>query len=266
MIKSVHQPLLYTCPDHFCWIYEDLRPWKETRITREKVEERAWVESNFRLVTTEGLTLRDTGRVQSGLALKGFPSWKTQDFFNTSEAQEIGKASSDFIQVDLKMDYVYDYMFHLLSEYAKLMRHKPTIPKTAIEICSEKLACPAIGSQEKFIMESMVKGPTDVRPCNMPPPYDALALHTLLERKTHSISQAEFGSIPTITCIEQEGQALLKFKRSLTDTTRRLSSWTGEDCCNWKGIQCDGNTSHVVKLDLVSLDPDAAPIEARPMK
>ncbi|KAF7114902.1 hypothetical protein RHSIM_RhsimUnG0069400 [Rhododendron simsii] len=69
------------------------------------------------------------------------------------------------------------------------------------------------------------------------------------------------GSIPTITCIEQERQALLKFKRSLTDTTRRLSSWTGEDCCNWKGIQCEGNTSHVVKLDLVSLDPDAAPIE-----
>ncbi|KAF7148915.1 hypothetical protein RHSIM_Rhsim03G0182500 [Rhododendron simsii] len=65
-------------------------------------------------------------------------------------------------------------------------------------------------------------------------------------------------SIPAITCIEQERQALLKFKRSLTDTTRLLSSWTGEDCCNWKGIQCDGNTSHVVKLDLVSLDPEAA--------
>ncbi|KAG5550681.1 hypothetical protein RHGRI_015587 [Rhododendron griersonianum] len=57
-------------------------------------------------------------------------------------------------------------------------------------------------------------------------------------------------------------EALLKFKRSLTDTTHRLSSWTGEDCCNWKGIQCDGNTSHVVKLDLVSLDPDAVPMEA----
>ncbi|KAF7147959.1 hypothetical protein RHSIM_Rhsim03G0025800 [Rhododendron simsii] len=62
------------------------------------------------------------------------------------------------------------------------------------------------------------------------------------------------GSIPAVTCIEQERQALLKFKRSLTDTTRRLSSWTGEDCCNWEGIQCDGNTSHVVKLDLKDLE------------
>ncbi|KAH7855813.1 hypothetical protein Vadar_029269 [Vaccinium darrowii] len=66
----------------------------------------------------------------------------------------------------------------------------------------------------------------------------------------------------TITCIERERQALLKFKQSLTDTTSRLSSWTGEDCCNRNGIQCDGNTSHVVKLDLVSLDPDTTTIEA----
>ncbi|KAG5558574.1 hypothetical protein RHGRI_008500 [Rhododendron griersonianum] len=107
------------------------------------------------------------------------------------QAQEIGKAGSDFTQEDLKMDYVYDYMFHLLSEYAKLMRYKPTIPGRAIEICSETLACPAIEIQKKFMMESMVKGPTDVSPCNMPPPYDALALRTLLKRKANSISQVE---------------------------------------------------------------------------
>ncbi|KAH7853991.1 hypothetical protein Vadar_008893 [Vaccinium darrowii] len=107
------------------------------------------------------------------------------------KAQEIGKAASDFIQEDLKMDYVYDYMFHLLSEYAKLMRYKPTKPRKAIEICSETLACPATGSQKKFMMESIVKGPTDVSPCNMPPPYDAVALRTLLRRKANSVSQVE---------------------------------------------------------------------------
>ncbi|KAK3017594.1 hypothetical protein RJ639_004828, partial [Escallonia herrerae] len=37
------------------------------------------------------------------------------------KAQAIGKAASNFIQEELKMDYVYDYMFHLLNEYAKLL-------------------------------------------------------------------------------------------------------------------------------------------------
>ncbi|KAF7147046.1 hypothetical protein RHSIM_Rhsim03G0185300 [Rhododendron simsii] len=106
------------------------------------------------------------------------------------KAQEIGKAGSDFTQEDL-VDYVYDYMFHLLSKYAKLMRYKPTIPERAIEICSETLACPAIEIQKKIMMESMVKDPTDVSPCDMSPPYDALALRRLLKRKANSISQVE---------------------------------------------------------------------------
>ncbi|KAH7854375.1 hypothetical protein Vadar_013072 [Vaccinium darrowii] len=89
-----------------------------------------------------------------------------------------------------------------------------------------------------------------------------LFLAVLLCHGIFSLSSLGSGSMSTITCIERERQALLKFKQSLTDTTGRLSSWTSEDCCNWKGIQCDGNTSHVVKLDLVSLDPDATTIEA----
>ncbi|GFZ15339.1 O-glucosyltransferase rumi-like protein [Actinidia rufa] len=55
-------------------------------------------------------------------------------FVHYLRAQAIGKAASDFIQEDMKMDYVYDYMFHLLSEYAKLMRYKPTVPRKAIEL------------------------------------------------------------------------------------------------------------------------------------
>ncbi|XP_058205918.1 uncharacterized protein LOC131319590 isoform X1 [Rhododendron vialii] len=108
------------------------------------------------------------------------------------EAQDIGKAGSDFIREDLKMDYVYDYMFHVLSEYAKLLRYKPTIPERALEICSETFACPRpVGVHKTFMMESMVKSPTDLSPCNMPPPYDALAFQTLLERKANAISQVE---------------------------------------------------------------------------
>ncbi|PSS33077.1 Protein O-glucosyltransferase [Actinidia chinensis var. chinensis] len=107
------------------------------------------------------------------------------------KAQAIGKAASDFIQEDLKMDYVYDYMFHLLNEYSKLMRYKPTVPRKAIELCSETIACPSKGLHKKFMTESMVKGPIDTRPCSMPPPYDPLTLHSLLRRKANSIRQVE---------------------------------------------------------------------------
>ncbi|CAL9089376.1 unnamed protein product [Musa acuminata var. zebrina] len=38
------------------------------------------------------------------------------------------------------------------------------------------------------------------------------------------------------------------------DSGKRFSSWIGEDCCNWRGVACDDNTSHVIKLDLHYLD------------
>ena len=51
-------------------------------------------------------------------------------------------------------------------------------------------------------------------------------------------------------CIEGERQALLKLKQSFIDPSNRLVSWTGEDCCRWRGLSCNTSTGHVVKLDL----------------
>ncbi|KAI3731318.1 hypothetical protein L1987_62506 [Smallanthus sonchifolius] len=107
------------------------------------------------------------------------------------KAQAIGKAASNFIQEDLKMDKVYDYMLHLLTEYSKLLKYKPTIPEKAVELCSESMACSSQGLEKQFMMESMIKGPATVNPCSMPPPYEPQTLKSLLRRKTNSVLQVE---------------------------------------------------------------------------
>lgn len=89
------------------------------------------------------------------------------------------------------MDYVYDYMYHLLNEYAKLLTYKPSIPPNAVELCSESMACPAQSLTKKFMMESMVKTPADTNPCSLPTPFDPSILQSHLKRKVNSIKQVE---------------------------------------------------------------------------
>ena len=89
------------------------------------------------------------------------------------------------------MEYVYDYMFHLLNEYAKLLRFKPTIPRRAVEFCSESMACPSKGLRKDFMIESMVTSPSGSEPCTMPPPYGPSSLYSILQRNTDSIAQVE---------------------------------------------------------------------------
>lgn len=107
------------------------------------------------------------------------------------QAQEIGKAGSKYIQEELKMDYVYDYMFHLLTEYAKLLKYKPTVPPQAVELCSEKMACHSDGLHKQFMMESLVKAPSPTTPCKMPPPFDPASLQTIVDTRQTSIKQVE---------------------------------------------------------------------------
>lgn len=107
---------------------------------------------------------------------------------------KLGKAASSFMQEQLKMDYIYDYMYHLLNEYAKLLKFKPRIPEGAMELCSEVMACQAEGLEgrkKKFMMESLVKGPSITNPCTLPPPYDTRALAAFLRRKNNSILQVK---------------------------------------------------------------------------
>ncbi|XP_042506162.1 O-glucosyltransferase rumi homolog isoform X2 [Macadamia integrifolia] len=107
------------------------------------------------------------------------------------KAQAIGKAASGFIQEELKMDYVYDYMYNLLNEYGKLFKYMPTIPEQASELCPEVMACPAEGLEKEFMMDSRVSFTEDTSPCTMPPPFNPTSLRGLLKRKANSIRQVE---------------------------------------------------------------------------
>lgn len=107
------------------------------------------------------------------------------------QAQEIGRAASTFIQDKLKMDYVYDYMFHLLNEYAKLLRFEPKIPVKAVEFCSEIMACNAEGTEKKFKMDSLVKSPSLGSPCTMPSPYTPEAFGKLVREKAGLVKQVQ---------------------------------------------------------------------------
>nr|KAJ0191573.1 hypothetical protein LSAT_V11C800410390 [Lactuca sativa] len=55
----------------------------------------------------------------------------------------------------------------------------------------------------------------------------------------------------SVLCSEKERLALLNFKHSIVeDDSGMMSSWVGNECCLWEGIQCDGVTGNVQRLHL----------------
>lgn len=104
------------------------------------------------------------------------------------QAQQIGKAGSKFMEDDLKMEYVYDYMFHLLSEYSKLLKYKPSAPPHLLPLTSHQMLSFSQGLEKQFMMESLVEAPSHTPPCTMPSPA---AIHSFLETKQNSINKVQ---------------------------------------------------------------------------
>lgn len=86
------------------------------------------------------------------------------------------------------MRNVYDYMFHLLNEYSKLLKFKPTIPPNAQKLCSETTEQ---GLWKEFMVQSIVKSPSDKPPCALPPPFEPQAIQASLDVKENKTRQTE---------------------------------------------------------------------------
>ncbi|KAK6918396.1 Glycosyl transferase CAP10 domain [Dillenia turbinata] len=123
---------------------------------------------------------------------------------HSKKAQEIGKMGSKFIEESLTMNFVYDYMFHLLYRYAKLLKYKPRVPPNAVEVCSESVACTSQGLEQHFKMETAVKRPALSSPCVMPKPFKPKELKAFLKKKEAIIKQVE--TLEEIGNVEKEFQ------------------------------------------------------------
>ena len=99
-----------------------------------------------------------------------------------AQARRMAAAGSAFAREDLAMDYVYDYMLHLLTQYARLLRYTPTVPEGAVELRAEALACPARGRERDFMMQSRERYVADYEPCTLPPPFTAGELRDMARR------------------------------------------------------------------------------------
>jgi protein glucosyltransferase len=91
------------------------------------------------------------------------------------QARWMAEEGSRFACHDLSMDYVYDYMLHLLTKYASLLPCSATSPEKAVELCAETVACPAAAHANNrefdFMMESRERYVADYQPCTVLPPF-----------------------------------------------------------------------------------------------
>ncbi|KAM3400907.1 hypothetical protein ACQJBY_005627 [Aegilops geniculata] len=83
------------------------------------------------------------------------------------EAERVGKRGQRLMQ-ELGMDTVYDYMLHLLTEYAALLDFRPAPPHSAQEACAGSVLCLADDRQRRFL-EASAAYPATAGPCSMPP-------------------------------------------------------------------------------------------------
>lgn len=107
---------------------------------------------------------------------------------NPMEAEAIGKRGQALME-SLSMDRIYDYMFHLISEYSKLQTFKPTRPPSALEACTESVLCFADLKKRELLQRSTVE-PSSTPPCSLQP-ADSILIQTWKRQKKTVIEDTE---------------------------------------------------------------------------
>jgi len=85
-----------------------------------------------------------------------------------TQAEAIGKKAQALME-ELDMDQIYGYMYHLISEYAKLQDFKPTPPSSAQEMCLDTILCLA-DEKQRQMLESSYASPATYVPCTLSQP------------------------------------------------------------------------------------------------
>lgn len=89
----------------------------------------------------------------------------------------------------LNTDRIYDYMFHLLNEYTKLLDFTPVRSPSSVAECSGSLLCFADENQRKF-MDRSASTASVSPPCKLPPP-DSRIIESQIEEKRKIIDEAQ---------------------------------------------------------------------------
>jgi hypothetical protein len=107
------------------------------------------------------------------------------------QAQEMAGNASRFIREELTMDRVYDYMFHLLTEYARLLRYRPAVPRGAAEVTVESMIRGRRGLERQFMVDTLAASASGDGPCRLKPAYSPEELQALRRARADAVRQVE---------------------------------------------------------------------------
>ncbi|KAL2611116.1 hypothetical protein R1flu_022808 [Riccia fluitans] len=103
-----------------------------------------------------------------------------------SKAVAVGKAGEEFLRTELNMNNVYDYMFHLISEYARLQTFKPVVPEAAEVVTESYILCLAEPQFRSVLQKSRESLKVGFTPCIMPQSTKEILQDTDWAAKEHA--------------------------------------------------------------------------------